>query len=75
VETDFATERHLVPLLALRESGKETKKRMHGSELDLEYFERHPVESRVASVVEELYSSPELRRTLSHAFSDRPGSR
>uniref|UniRef100_A0A093VIP3 Uncharacterized protein n=1 Tax=Talaromyces marneffei PM1 TaxID=1077442 RepID=A0A093VIP3_TALMA len=58
----FVTERHFTPLLALRESGKDIIKRMHGSELDIGYFQRETVESRVASVVEELYASRQLRR-------------
>ncbi|OKL55242.1 hypothetical protein UA08_09486 [Talaromyces atroroseus] len=62
MDSDFVTERHFTPLLAVRESGKEIRKRMHGSELDLGYFQRHTVESRVASVIEELYASPQLRR-------------
>ncbi|KAE8549038.1 hypothetical protein EYB25_007553 [Talaromyces marneffei] len=62
MDSDFITERHFTPLLALRESGKEIMKRMHGSELDIGYFQRESVESRVASVIEELYASRQLRR-------------
>jgi hypothetical protein len=62
MDSDFVTERHFTPLLALRESGKEIRKRMHGSELDLGYFQRQSVESRVSSVVEGLYANPQLRR-------------
>ncbi|KUL81423.1 hypothetical protein ZTR_09479, partial [Talaromyces verruculosus] len=62
MDADFVTERHFTPLLALKESGKEIMKRMHGSELDIGYFQRETVESRVASVIEELYASRQLRR-------------
>lgn len=51
MNVDFANERHFTPLLALREYGKEVRERMVSSELDLSYFQRQTVESRVASVV------------------------
>ncbi|EEA18486.1 hypothetical protein TMatcc_001228 [Talaromyces marneffei ATCC 18224] len=62
MDADFVTERRFTPLLALKESGREIMKRMHGSELDIGYFQRETVESRVASVIEELYASRPLRR-------------
>lgn len=64
MDEDFVTERHFTPLLALRESGKEISKRMHGSELDIGYFQRETVESRVSSVIEELHANRHLRRTF-----------
>ncbi|BDD55464.1 hypothetical protein MPDQ_003446 [Monascus purpureus] len=44
MDTDFATERHFTPLLALKEYGKEARERMVSSELDLGYFQRQTVE-------------------------------
>ncbi|KAH8431010.1 uncharacterized protein LDX57_008671 [Aspergillus melleus] len=58
----FTTERHFTPLLALKEYGKEARQRMVSSELDLGYFQRQTVESRVASVVTQLYANPQLRQ-------------
>ncbi|OJD26199.1 hypothetical protein ACJ73_02430 [Blastomyces percursus] len=64
MDTEFASERHFTPLLALKEHGKEARERMVGSELDLSYFQRQTVESRVASVVKELYAKPRLRQVF-----------
>ena len=61
MDTQFITERHFSPLLVLRDIGKEVRGRMLSSELDLSYFERQTVESRVSSVVKELYANPRLR--------------
>ena len=62
MDTAFATERHFTPLLALQEYGKETRGRMVGSELDLSYFQRQTVESRVAAIVQQLHANPRLRQ-------------
>ncbi|KAH1309301.1 hypothetical protein KXW53_002193 [Aspergillus fumigatus] len=64
MDTDFATERHFTPLLALKEYGKEARERMVSSELDLSYFQRQTVESRVASVVKQLHANPRLRQVF-----------
>ncbi|KAL3469056.1 hypothetical protein BJX99DRAFT_242176 [Aspergillus californicus] len=65
LNTDFVTERHFTPLLVLKEYGKEVRGRMLSSELDLSYFERQTVESRVASVIQQLYANPQLQQTFS----------
>ncbi|PYI05341.1 hypothetical protein BO78DRAFT_398310 [Aspergillus sclerotiicarbonarius CBS 121057] len=65
MNTDFMAERHFTSLLVLKEYGKEVRGRMLGSELDLSYFERHTVESRVASVIQQLHANPRLRQTFS----------
>jgi hypothetical protein len=62
MDANFVTERHFTPLLALREAGKQIRKRMHGSELDIGHFLRETAESPVASIIEELYASPQIRR-------------
>jgi len=62
MDTAFVTERHFPPLLALKVFGKEVRERMLSSELNLSYFERQTVESRVASVVKQLHSNPRLRQ-------------
>ncbi|KAL4748273.1 hypothetical protein BDW72DRAFT_156847 [Aspergillus terricola var. indicus] len=64
MNTDFVTERHFTPLVVLKEYGKEVRGRMLSSELDLSYFERLTVESRVASVVQQLYANPQLQQTF-----------
>ncbi|KKK18214.1 hypothetical protein P175DRAFT_0508565 [Aspergillus ochraceoroseus IBT 24754] len=64
MSAEFATERHFTPLLALKEYGKEARGRMVGSEIDLSYFERQTIESRVASVIKQLHASPQLRQTF-----------
>ncbi|GLA67404.1 hypothetical protein AtubIFM54640_010722 [Aspergillus tubingensis] len=58
----LTTERRFTPLLALKEYGKEARQRMVSSELDLGYFQRQTVESRVASIVTQLYANPQLRQ-------------
>ncbi|KAL5332340.1 hypothetical protein BJX70DRAFT_404699 [Aspergillus crustosus] len=65
MKTDFVTERHFTPLVVLKEYGKEVRGRMLSSELDLSYFERQTVESRVASVIQQLYANPQLQQTFS----------
>uniref|UniRef100_A0A093URP4 Putative cell division control protein 7 like 2 n=1 Tax=Talaromyces marneffei PM1 TaxID=1077442 RepID=A0A093URP4_TALMA len=62
MDANFVTERHFTPLLALREAGKQIRKRMHGSELDIGHFLRETSESPVASIIEVLYASPQIRR-------------
>lgn len=64
MDTDLVTERHFTPLLALKEYGKEVRERMISSELDLGYFERQTVESRVASVIKQLHANPRFRRVF-----------
>ncbi|KAG2421591.1 hypothetical protein HFD88_005566 [Aspergillus terreus] len=64
MDTEFATERHFTPLLALMEYGKEVRERMVSSELDLGYFQRQAVESRVATVVRQLHANPRLREVF-----------
>ncbi|KAL4958856.1 uncharacterized protein BDV14DRAFT_23722 [Aspergillus stella-maris] len=64
MNTDFVTERHFTPLVVLKEYGKEVRGRMLSSELDLSYFERQTVESRVASVIQQLYANPQLQKTF-----------
>ncbi|KAJ5584704.1 uncharacterized protein N7459_004504 [Penicillium hispanicum] len=64
MDTEFTTERHFTPLLALKEYGKEARERMVSSELDLGYFQRQTVESRVASVVKQLHADPRLRQVF-----------
>ncbi|KAH8428823.1 uncharacterized protein LDX57_006502 [Aspergillus melleus] len=56
MNTDFVTERHFTSLILLKGYGAEIRERMLGSELDLSYFERQTVESRVASVIKQLYA-------------------
>ncbi|KAL6229918.1 hypothetical protein BDW75DRAFT_224012 [Aspergillus navahoensis] len=56
-DTEFTTERHFTPLLALSEYGKEARERMVSSEMDLGYFQRQAVESRVATVATERSNS------------------
>ncbi|KAL4993231.1 hypothetical protein BDV10DRAFT_179484 [Aspergillus recurvatus] len=65
MDSVFVTERHFTPLVVLKEYGKEVRGRMLSSELDLSYFERQTVESRVASVVQQLYANPQLKQTFS----------
>ncbi|KAF3404774.1 hypothetical protein DPV78_003466 [Talaromyces pinophilus] len=62
MDTDFVTERHFTPSLALKEFGNEVRDRMLSSELDLGYFQRQSVESRVASVIKKLHANPRLKR-------------
>jgi hypothetical protein len=64
MDTDFATELHFTPLLVLNEYGKEAQERMVSSELDLSYFQRQTVESRVASIVKQLHGDPRLRQVF-----------
>jgi hypothetical protein len=64
MDTDFVAKRHFTPLLAIKESGKEVRERMLSSELDLGYFLRGTVESRVTSVVKQLFHDPRLRQTF-----------
>lgn len=64
MDTNFVTERHFTPLLALKEYGREIREKILSSELDLSYFERHTVESRVASVIKQLYANPRLQQTF-----------
>ncbi|OJD13932.1 hypothetical protein AJ78_05669 [Emergomyces pasteurianus Ep9510] len=61
MNTEFVTERHFTPALALKEYGKEARERI-SSELDLHYFERQTIETRVASVIKQLCASPQLRQ-------------
>ncbi|EAW11094.1 uncharacterized protein ACLA_067310 [Aspergillus clavatus NRRL 1] len=61
MDADFVTERHFAPLLALKEYGKEVRDRMLSSELDLGYFQRHSVESRIASVIKQLHANEQLK--------------
>ncbi|KAL4985840.1 hypothetical protein BDW68DRAFT_164296 [Aspergillus falconensis] len=65
MDSVFVAERHFTPLVVLEEYGKEVRGRMLSSELDLSYFERQTVESRVASVVQQLYANPQLKQTFS----------
>ncbi|KAL6232749.1 hypothetical protein BDW75DRAFT_246950 [Aspergillus navahoensis] len=65
MDSDFVTERHFMPLVVLKEYGKEVRGRMLSSGLDLSYFERQTVESRVASIVQQLYANPQLQQTFS----------
>jgi hypothetical protein len=60
MDIDFVTECYFTPLLALKEYGKEAWERMVSSKLDLSYFLRQTMESRVASVVKQLYVNPRL---------------
>ncbi|EED14486.1 metalloprotease m41 ftsh, putative [Talaromyces stipitatus ATCC 10500] len=62
MDEDFVTERHFTPLLAPKEYVKEVTERMLSSELDLGYFQRHSVESRVASAIKQLHANPQLQR-------------
>ena len=61
MDTQFITGRHFSPVLVLRDMGKEVRGRMLSSELDLGYFERQTVESRVSSVIKELHANRRLR--------------
>ncbi|KAI5285235.1 hypothetical protein KEM54_000736 [Ascosphaera aggregata] len=65
MNTNFTTERHFTPLVAVKKSGREIRERMVGSELDLGYFQRQAIESRVASVVKQLHANARLRQTSS----------
>ncbi|KAK1141006.1 hypothetical protein N8T08_009663 [Aspergillus melleus] len=56
MNTEFVTERHFTPLIALKEYGKEARERMVSSELNLGYFQRQTVESRVTTVIKQLYT-------------------
>ncbi|OAA34931.1 Protein kinase-like domain protein [Cordyceps fumosorosea ARSEF 2679] len=64
MDADFVTERHFTPLLVLEDNGKDLRQRSLSSELDLGYFERQTVETRVASVVKQLHKNPPLRETF-----------
>jgi hypothetical protein len=66
---NFVTERRFIPLLALKEYRKEVRDRMLSSELDLGYFQRHSVESRVASVIKQPHINPQLKRRF-HLHGD-----
>ncbi|KAJ6189594.1 hypothetical protein N7519_004502 [Penicillium mononematosum] len=61
---DFVTQRHFLSLLMLKEYGREVPQRMSGSELDLGYFERLTIESRLADIIRQLYTSPQIRRVF-----------
>ncbi|CAI7673775.1 unnamed protein product [Penicillium palitans] len=61
---DFVTQRHFLSLLVLEQYGKDVRQRMLSSELDLGYFERFTIESRVAEVIEKLHASPQLREVF-----------
>ncbi|PKY07280.1 hypothetical protein P168DRAFT_315793 [Aspergillus campestris IBT 28561] len=58
MDTDFVTERHFTPLLALKEYGKGLRETMTMSRLD----DPGTVESRVASIIKQLHASPQFRR-------------
>lgn len=64
MNTKFAIERHFTPLLALKEYGKEAWERMVSSKLDLGYFQRQMVESRVASIIKQLHANAQLRQVF-----------
>ncbi|PWY87119.1 hypothetical protein BO94DRAFT_535225 [Aspergillus sclerotioniger CBS 115572] len=64
MDFDFLNERHFTPLGALKEYGKEVRERMVSSELDLGYFLRQTLESRVTSVIKQLHANPRLRQTF-----------
>ena len=64
MDVDFVTQRHFVALLVLKEFGKDVRERMLSSELDLGYFERFTVESRVTSIIRQLYASPQIRQVF-----------
>jgi hypothetical protein len=64
MDTDFMTERLFTPLVTLKEWGKQVRERRLGSELDLGYFDPQTVESRLASVIKQLYANPNLRQTF-----------
>ncbi|KAM0670931.1 hypothetical protein ACQRIU_001326 [Beauveria bassiana] len=64
MDADFVTERHFTPLLVLEDNGKDLRQRSLSSELDLGYFERQTVETRVASVIKQLHKNTPLRETF-----------
>ncbi|KAJ9641102.1 hypothetical protein H2199_005770 [Coniosporium tulheliwenetii] len=62
MESDFILERHFTSLHTLEEMGKATRRKMMGSELDLNYFQRSTVEDHISSIIEQLYNNPTLRK-------------
>ncbi|KAM3536057.1 hypothetical protein ARSEF1564_010336, partial [Beauveria bassiana] len=64
MDADFVTERHFTPLLVLEDNGKDLRQRSLSSELDLGYFERQTVETRVTSVIKQLHKNTPLRETF-----------
>ncbi|KAK8142951.1 hypothetical protein G3M48_007920 [Beauveria asiatica] len=64
MDADFVSERHFTPLLVLEDNGKDLRQRSLSSELDLGYFERQTVETRVASVIQQLHKNTPLRETF-----------
>ncbi|EKV07271.1 hypothetical protein PDIG_73460 [Penicillium digitatum PHI26] len=61
---DFVTQRHFLPLIVLERYGKDVREKMLSSELDLGYFERLTIESRVAEVIKQLFASSQLRQVF-----------
>lgn len=59
--TDFVTERHFNPLVVLKEYGKEVRGKMLSSGLDLGYFKQQAIESRISSIIWQLYANPHLQ--------------
>jgi hypothetical protein len=64
MDVDFVTQRHFMALIVLKEIGNDVRRRKLGSELDLGYFERLTIESRVADIIRQLYASPQIRRVF-----------
>ncbi|OAA65097.1 Protein kinase-like domain protein [Akanthomyces lecanii RCEF 1005] len=64
MDAAFVNKRHFSPEIALKDNGKELRQRSLSSELDLGYFERQTVETRVASVIRELHQNSRLRETF-----------
>lgn len=61
MDVEFVAERHFTPLLVLEDNGNDLRQRSLSSELDLGYFARQTVETRIASVVKQLYQNSRLR--------------
>ncbi|TWU70660.1 hypothetical protein ED733_000492 [Metarhizium rileyi] len=64
ISNSFVTKRHFSRLVSLKDQGEDLRQRSLSSELDLGYFERQTVETRVASVIKELHRNNQLRKAF-----------
>ncbi|OJD10750.1 hypothetical protein ACJ73_09708, partial [Blastomyces percursus] len=62
--SDFHSQRQFTHLMVLEENGREVSRRMIGSEMDLNIFQRQTIEMRVTSIIEKVYANPPLRRVF-----------
>ncbi|KAM5430633.1 hypothetical protein McanMca71_005459 [Microsporum canis] len=64
LNVNFTSEPHFMSLNTLEELGKDIKRRLMGSELDLCIYERYTVEDRVSLIIRSLYLNHDLRDTF-----------